>query len=213
MVPGSGIWRRGQGDPGYLRGGGEGVRRAGVHRGRVPPRLGRPRGVDVEGVMGPRVCRRDRHARLEGMGRTGRSSSTGVAGGGEKTFGPRSRACGTVPIRDVGSFQRLVSAVRSSGSPGRLRRAVRNRKIRPEKLDEKSLRKQLLGWCLTYPFNMLGTTPAASIPCGFTANGFPVGLQIVGHPYAAAVLRASANFEQVRPWAARRPNLHGTMSG
>lgn len=89
-----------------------------------------------------------------------------------------------------------------------------NGRFTPKKLDGQSLRKQLLGWCLTYPFNMLGTTPAASIPCGFTSNGLPVGLQIVGHPYAdAAVLRASANFEQVRPWAARRPNLHGSVAG
>jgi len=89
-----------------------------------------------------------------------------------------------------------------------------NGRFAPKKLDGQSLRKRLLGWCLTYPFNMLGTTPAASIPCGFTAKGLPVGLQIVGHPYADdAVLRASANFEQVRPWAARRPNLSGSAAG
>jgi aspartyl-tRNA(Asn)/glutamyl-tRNA(Gln) amidotransferase subunit A len=51
----------------------------------------------------------------------------------------------------------------------------------------------------TYPFN-LTQQPAASIPCGFTKSGLPVGLQIVGPRYAdALVLRAARAFESVRP--------------
>lgn len=51
----------------------------------------------------------------------------------------------------------------------------------------------------TYPFNLTGQ-PAASIPCGFTKAGLPVGLQIVGPRYAdALVLRAARAFESVRP--------------
>jgi aspartyl-tRNA(Asn)/glutamyl-tRNA(Gln) amidotransferase subunit A len=57
----------------------------------------------------------------------------------------------------------------------------------------------------TYPFNLTGQ-PAASVPCGFTRDGLPIGLQIVGRRHAdAAVLRASAAFERARPWAERRP--------
>jgi Asp-tRNA(Asn)/Glu-tRNA(Gln) amidotransferase A subunit family amidase len=57
----------------------------------------------------------------------------------------------------------------------------------------------------TYPFNLTGQ-PAASVPCGFTGDGLPVGLQIVGRRFAdVAVLRAAAAFERLRPWAARRP--------
>jgi aspartyl-tRNA(Asn)/glutamyl-tRNA(Gln) amidotransferase subunit A len=57
----------------------------------------------------------------------------------------------------------------------------------------------------TYPFNMTGQ-PAASVPCGFTADGLPVGLQIVGRRFAdVAVLQAAAAFERLRPWAHRRP--------
>lgn len=51
----------------------------------------------------------------------------------------------------------------------------------------------------TYPFNLTGQ-PAASIPCGLTRAGLPVGLQIVGPSYDdVSVLRASRAFESVRP--------------
>jgi aspartyl-tRNA(Asn)/glutamyl-tRNA(Gln) amidotransferase subunit A len=51
----------------------------------------------------------------------------------------------------------------------------------------------------TYPFN-LTQQPAASIPCGFTKAGLPVGLQLVGPRYAdALVLRAARAFEAARP--------------
>ncbi len=57
----------------------------------------------------------------------------------------------------------------------------------------------------TYPFNLTGQ-PAASVPCGFTGDGLPVGLQIVGRRFAdVSVLQAAAAFERLRPWADRRP--------
>ena len=59
----------------------------------------------------------------------------------------------------------------------------------------------------TYVFNLTGH-PAASVPCGFAANGLPVGLHIVGKRFDdAAVLRASAAFEAVRPWRQHWPEL------
>jgi Asp-tRNA(Asn)/Glu-tRNA(Gln) amidotransferase A subunit family amidase len=59
----------------------------------------------------------------------------------------------------------------------------------------------------TYPWNITGQ-PAASVPCGFTREGLPVGLQIVGRRFAdAIVLKAAAAFEQVRPWNEKRPSL------
>lgn len=65
-----------------------------------------------------------------------------------------------------------------------------------------------LSWAeFSYPFNF-SHNPAASIPCGFTAEGLPVGLQIVGPRMDdARVLAASAAFEQARPWADKRPPL------
>src|SRR5271167_3740071 len=57
----------------------------------------------------------------------------------------------------------------------------------------------------SYPFNMT-RQPAASIPCGLTAAGLPIGLQIVGPLYAdARVLRAARAFETTQP--ERRPPL------
>ena len=62
------------------------------------------------------------------------------------------------------------------------------------------------GWTpFTWPFNLTGQ-PAASVPCGFTRDGLPIGLQIVGRRYAdVTVLRACAAFERARPWADKRP--------
>jgi aspartyl-tRNA(Asn)/glutamyl-tRNA(Gln) amidotransferase subunit A len=57
----------------------------------------------------------------------------------------------------------------------------------------------------SYPFNFSGN-PAISIPCGFTAAGLPVGLQIVGRRFdEMGVLQLAAAFEKIRPWASRRP--------
>lgn len=58
-----------------------------------------------------------------------------------------------------------------------------------------------LGWTgFAYPFNLTGQ-PAASVPCGFTAGGSPVGLQIVGrYRDDLTVLRAAAAFEEMAPW-------------
>jgi aspartyl-tRNA(Asn)/glutamyl-tRNA(Gln) amidotransferase subunit A len=51
----------------------------------------------------------------------------------------------------------------------------------------------------SYPFN-LTQQPAATIPCGLTKKGLPVGLHIVGPRYAdALVLRAARAFESVHP--------------
>ncbi len=65
-----------------------------------------------------------------------------------------------------------------------------------------------LNWiALTFPFNLTGQ-PAASLPCGWTEDGLPVGLQIVGRRYdEATVLKASAAFEEALPWAHKYKEL------
>ena len=61
--------------------------------------------------------------------------------------------------------------------------------------------EQWVEWSpFTYPFNMT-QQPAASVPCGFTAKGLPIGLQIVGPAREdALVLRAARAFESARPF-------------
>ncbi len=56
----------------------------------------------------------------------------------------------------------------------------------------------------TGPFNLAGT-PALSVPCGFSAAGMPMGLQIVGRPFAEeTVLRVAHAYEQATEWHNRR---------
>jgi aspartyl-tRNA(Asn)/glutamyl-tRNA(Gln) amidotransferase subunit A len=57
----------------------------------------------------------------------------------------------------------------------------------------------------TLPFDLI-SLPAISVPCGFTADGLPVGLQIVGKAFdEAGVLRIASTYEQATEWHRRRP--------
>ncbi|MCE0486584.1 amidase [Ornithinimicrobium sediminis] len=61
----------------------------------------------------------------------------------------------------------------------------------------------------TYPFNMT-QQPALSVPCGFTADGLPVGLQVVGPRHRdALVLRVGHAYEHATDWQTRRPPMAG----
>jgi aspartyl-tRNA(Asn)/glutamyl-tRNA(Gln) amidotransferase subunit A len=65
-----------------------------------------------------------------------------------------------------------------------------------------------LGWlAFTFPLSLIGY-PAASVPCGWTRKGLPVGLQITAPRLAdTLVLRAAAAFEALAPWAHKRPPI------
>jgi len=59
----------------------------------------------------------------------------------------------------------------------------------------------------TQPFNVLGL-PALSLPCGYTKSGLPVGVQIVGRPFAEAQVLAFAQaYEQATQWHSRKPKV------
>src|SRR5262249_47977225 len=61
----------------------------------------------------------------------------------------------------------------------------------------------------TRPFNFSGH-PACALPCGFTPDGLPVGLQIVGRPFdEATVLRVADSYQRATDWHTRRPPLAG----
>jgi aspartyl-tRNA(Asn)/glutamyl-tRNA(Gln) amidotransferase subunit A len=60
---------------------------------------------------------------------------------------------------------------------------------------------------LTRPFNFTGH-PACSVPCGITAEGLPVGMQIVGRAFdEATVLRVADAYQRATDWHRRRPPL------
>ena len=69
-------------------------------------------------------------------------------------------------------------------------------------LVDPATQKQWVDWApFSYPFN-LTRQPAASVPCGFTKTGLPIGLQIVGRMYdEPLVLRAAQAFERAQPFA------------
>ena len=59
----------------------------------------------------------------------------------------------------------------------------------------------------TPAWNVTGQ-PAASVPAGFTPDGVPLAVQLVGRPHdEATLLSLSAQLEAARPWADRRPPL------
>jgi aspartyl-tRNA(Asn)/glutamyl-tRNA(Gln) amidotransferase subunit A len=48
--------------------------------------------------------------------------------------------------------------------------------------------------------------PAITVPCGFSISGLPIGLQIVGAPFAESIVLALAYaYEQVTEWHRRKP--------
>ena len=65
----------------------------------------------------------------------------------------------------------------------------------------------LHGWILTWPFNLTGN-PTASVPAGYSDDQLPIGMQLIGRRHEDdTVLRASAAFEEARPWTTTRPPL------
>ncbi|MBN1535865.1 MAG: Asp-tRNA(Asn)/Glu-tRNA(Gln) amidotransferase subunit GatA [Anaerolineales bacterium] len=59
----------------------------------------------------------------------------------------------------------------------------------------------------TAPFNLTGL-PALSLPCGFSVQGLPIGLQIVSQPWAeTTIFRAAYAYQQATPWHLKHPDL------
>ncbi len=59
----------------------------------------------------------------------------------------------------------------------------------------------------TIPTNLAGTC-AMSLPCGFSGEGLPIGLQLIGKPFAEAeILQAAYAFEEATDWNKRTPEL------
>ena len=59
----------------------------------------------------------------------------------------------------------------------------------------------------TIPVNLAGTC-AISLPCGVSSEGLPIGLQLIGQPFAEAdILQAAYAFEEATDWGGRVPEL------
>ena len=76
----------------------------------------------------------------------------------------------------------------------------------PEKIDG-NIVPPFKWLAFTFPFNLTGQ-PAATVPAGFSKDGLPVGLQIVGrHLDDPTVMKAATAFEMAQPWRDKWPSL------
>lgn len=79
--------------------------------------------------------------------------------------------------------------------------------IYPKEINGKPMKNYQEWLYLTYAITITGL-PVISVPCGFTSEGLPVGLQIVGRRLAeATVLKAAAAFEAIAPWKNEKPPI------
>ncbi len=77
----------------------------------------------------------------------------------------------------------------------------------PERQGADAVQRAHLLTRFTAPFNLTGL-PALSLPCAFSVQGLPIGLQIVAGPWKEAVLlRAAYAYEQATEWHKRKPDL------
>ncbi|MFQ5934606.1 MAG: amidase family protein, partial [Dehalococcoidia bacterium] len=77
----------------------------------------------------------------------------------------------------------------------------------PSKIGGRDVDPQWGYSAFTATFNITGN-PAASVPCGFSSDGLPIGLHVIGRwGDEVTVLRPSAALERAKPWADKRPAL------
>jgi amidase len=85
--------------------------------------------------------------------------------------------------------------------------AFRSDQLFPPAIAGKPIENRIESYLLTYAFSMV-SVPAISVPAGWTGDGLPVALQIVGRRLSDRnVLRAAASLERIAPWADRRPSV------
>ncbi len=77
----------------------------------------------------------------------------------------------------------------------------------PDPIIDSKAASNRIPWLLATTFS-LANVPTLSVPCGFTAGGLPIGLQIAGRPFdESAVLRVGHVYEQNTEWHTRKPSI------
>lgn len=77
----------------------------------------------------------------------------------------------------------------------------------PEAFEALDPNEQNLRPNFTNPFNLTGL-PAISLPCGFTKDNLPAGLQIIAQPFEeSTAFRVAYTYEQATDWHRHRPEL------
>jgi aspartyl-tRNA(Asn)/glutamyl-tRNA(Gln) amidotransferase subunit A len=115
----------------------------------------------------------------------------------------RARQLGELVRRDVEEIFGRVDLIATPTCP------VTATKIGQESVSIEGEENSLLGILsrFTRLFNLTGN-PAITVPCGFSREGLPIGLQLVGAAWnEAVVLQAAHAYEQATEWHRRRPKL------
>ena len=113
----------------------------------------------------------------------------------------KARQLGELVRREVEEVFERVNLIATPTCP------VTAAKIGQENATIDGKEKPLLGILshFTRVFNLTGN-PAITVPCGFSREGLPIGLQLVGAAWTEAlVLQAAHAYEQATEWHLRRP--------
>ena len=87
-------------------------------------------------------------------------------------------------------------------------KTVRNQPIggKDADYDEEDETGRYKGLDMTCPFNFVSQCPVITVPSGFTTDGLPTGLQIVGRRYdESTLMKIAATLESINPWIDSRP--------
>lgn len=81
-----------------------------------------------------------------------------------------------------------------------------------EKIAEMDMQRRMLSPGFTGQWNLIGL-PALAVPCGFSASGLPLSMQIVGKPFAEAmVLRVGDAYQRLTDWHLQVPPIAAPLA-
>jgi Asp-tRNA(Asn)/Glu-tRNA(Gln) amidotransferase A subunit family amidase len=67
---------------------------------------------------------------------------------------------------------------------------------------------QYKGQHMACPLNLVSQCPVITVPSGFSSEGLPTGLQIIGRRYdETTVVKIAGTLESIQPWMKYRPPI------